>query len=98
MTSRVTLALRAFSTAAASRAFPAGSAPPIFDATMISFTSFPTSWPFLRPATSRFACNHWRPISSIYQGRSQKAKVKSRKGKVKHCFDHEYKHEQEYET
>jgi hypothetical protein len=34
---------------------------------MISFTSFPTSWPFFNPATSRLACSHWRPIPPMYQ-------------------------------
>ena len=43
ITSRVTLALRALSITAASRGFASGSAPPSFAATIISFTSFPTS-------------------------------------------------------
>src|SRR5204863_10038542 len=67
ITSRVTLALRALSTTAASRGFPAGSAPPSFAATIISLTSFPTTWPFFSPATSRLACSHWRPIPPMYQ-------------------------------
>jgi hypothetical protein len=29
---------------------------------MISFTSFPVTCPFLRPATSRLACSHCRPM------------------------------------
>src|SRR5437867_8794375 len=62
MTSRETLSLRAFSTAAASRAFNSGSAPPILAATMISRTSLPVFWPFLSEATARLACNHWRPM------------------------------------
>src|SRR6478609_7502520 len=62
MTSRVTLALRAFSSTAKSRALPAGSPPPSLAATVISFTSLPTDWPFLRLTIARFACSHWRPI------------------------------------
>src|SRR5206468_2817181 len=54
--------LRAFSTAAASRAFNSGSAPPILAATMISRTSLPVFCPFLSEATARLACNHWRPM------------------------------------
>src|SRR5947209_7260165 len=67
MTSRETLAFRAFSTTAASRGFPASSAPPSFAATIISLTSLPTTWPFLSPATSRFAWSHWRPMAWVYQ-------------------------------
>src|SRR6266540_315939 len=62
ITSRDTLSLRAFSTAAARRAFNSGSVPPILAATMISRTSLPVFCPFLSEATARLACNHWRPI------------------------------------
>src|SRR5687767_3773925 len=62
MASRVTPALRAFSRTAKSRGLPAGSPPPSLAATVISFTSLPTTWPFLRLTIARFACSHWRPI------------------------------------
>src|SRR5690349_12765083 len=62
MASFVTLSFLAFSTAVNSRAFIAGSAPPILAATEISRTSLPVVRPFLRPATNRLACSHWRPI------------------------------------
>ena len=60
--SRVTELLRAFSTAAKSRAFESGSAPPSFAATAISLVSLPTAAPLRRFATSRFAWSHCRPI------------------------------------
>ena len=58
ITSRDTLSLRAFSVAAAKRAFPSGSAPPIFAATIISRTILPVACAFFIEATARLACNH----------------------------------------
>src|SRR4051812_2603942 len=52
----------AFSTAAKSRAFIAGSAPPILAAMVISRTALVLVLDFLRPVTRRFASSHWRPI------------------------------------
>src|SRR5258707_1070608 len=62
MASLGTLSFFAFSTAANSRAFIAGSEPPILAARVISRTSLVLVRPFLSPATSRFASSHWRPI------------------------------------
>jgi hypothetical protein len=62
MASLGTLSFFAFSTAVKSRAFIAGSAPPIFAASVISRTSFVLVFAFFAPATRRFACSHWRPI------------------------------------
>src|SRR5688500_13496461 len=67
MVSRVTELLRAFSTAAASRAFKSGSAPPNFAATMISRTNLTTIWPRFCAFASRPACFHCAPMLTIWE-------------------------------
>src|SRR3954469_19908300 len=65
MASLGTLSRLAFSTAAKRRGFIDGSAPPLLAASATSRRSLGLVLAFLAPATTLFACSHWRPIVPV---------------------------------